>query len=77
MVRNCAPENPFLPAFVRHDGFRAQPGACHRARIRATRWGCPGMTQDGDRTSRRDGDETHAQIKGSNKAANYGVMQKT
>jgi hypothetical protein len=35
------------------------------------------MTQDGDRTSRRDGDETHAQIKGSNKAANYGVMQKT
>jgi hypothetical protein len=22
MVRNCAPENPFLPAFEQHDGFR-------------------------------------------------------
>jgi len=23
MVRNCAPENPFLLTFRRHDGFRA------------------------------------------------------
>jgi len=39
---NCTSENPWRLTNAGRNGFRAQPGACHRARIRATRWGCSG-----------------------------------
>jgi hypothetical protein len=42
--RRCEPGIHSTQMFKRLDAFQAWSRACHRARIRATRWDHPGMT---------------------------------